>query len=134
LEDNSIICIGKTFIVCSLKDTNLKLEIMSNGQNYDPVYICNNVFSNLQPSRTAYKIGRSNECEVVIRDVLISKVQCLIQYNKTVGWTIVDGYLNKKRNLVNSTNGTWMYISNEKPLVDELTFKHGRYIFVINFE
>jgi len=42
---------------------------------------------------------------------MLSRYQCIIDYNKNVGWTIRDGYSVKtKDNVIEfrpSTNGTW---------------------------
>ena len=81
----------------------LNLKIFSEDYDYDPL--------NFQPSKSKIRIGRSSDCEVFINDSLISRYQCIIEYDNTVGWTIRDGYtvknLNGATEYKSSTNGTW---------------------------
>lgn len=69
------------------------------------------MYSNFQPSKSSIRIGRSENCEVMINENMLSRFQCIIDYNMNVGWTIRDGYTVKtKDNLIEyrpSTNGTW---------------------------
>jgi pSer/pThr/pTyr-binding forkhead associated (FHA) protein len=66
---------------------------------------------NFQPSKSSIRIGRSENCEVVINEIMFSRFQCIIDYNENVGWTIIDGYTVKTiENVIeyrHSTNGTW---------------------------
>jgi len=122
LHNNSLLNIGDTYIVVSLvsdeKDrlfTNennsqqrfcnnniIHLKIFSGDENYDPL--------NFQPSKSAIKIGRSNDCEVFIDDKRLSRVQCMIEFDNNVGWTIRDGNFYREKNMTEfrpSSNGTW---------------------------
>ena len=59
-------------------------------------------------------IGRAPECDLSINDRLLSKVQCHIRVMfdpddpSNYDWVIIDGHNQKT-----STNGTWVYISQD---------------------
>ena len=75
-------------------------------------------------------IGRAPECDLSINDKLLSKVHCHIkimfdQLNPHMyDWVVVDGHGNK-----NSCNGTWVYISQDTPIVSNFTFKANSTVF-----
>jgi len=50
------------------------------------------------------KIGRANDCDICIEDMMISKYQACILYSHSKGWMLIDGNLIKQRP---STNGAW---------------------------
>ena len=87
----------------SIANNILNLKIFSGDINYDPM--------NFQPSKSSIRLGRSSECEVCVNDNLLSRFQCLIEFDNTVGWIIRDGYKVKGENNITeykpSTNGTW---------------------------
>lgn len=98
--------------------------------------LCTNIFNyfrNFQPSKSVIKIGRSGNNEIQINDLLVSKTHCTIQYDQLVNWTIRDGFFNKvNKNIteyVQSTNGTWLYLGQYTPIVDNMIFKCGPFIF-----
>ena len=52
-------------------------------------------------------LGRTDECDIVVDDTILSKKHCTFNYKKTTQkWTITDGF-----NLRASLNGTWIYMS-----------------------
>ena len=65
-------------------------------------------------------IGRNVTCQIKLDDPLISKVQSTIFYNPVSGWTLLDGDLQAQRV---STNGTWMYISEDLEIYNGMVFK-----------
>lgn len=126
LKDNSLIHIGDSYIVCSLgieeeiliSENDMKLpssasnntysnllnlKIFSGNAKYDPI--------NFQPSKSAIKIGRSLDNEVVIDDNMLSRVHCTIEHKNPIGWVIQDGHFTKnhqgQHEVKHSTNGTW---------------------------
>lgn len=73
--------------------------------------------SNISEMRNGQReilIGRAPECDLSINDRLLSKVQCHIRVMfdpddlSNYDWVIVDGHNQKT-----STNGTWIYISQD---------------------
>ena len=53
------------------------------------------------------KIGRSKNCDIILKSLAYSRVQTSIYYKKDENiWYIQDGFDNKK-----SMNGTWLYIN-----------------------
>jgi FHA domain len=50
------------------------------------------------------KIGRADDCDICIDDMLLSKYQACILYSQSKGWMLIDGNLVKQRP---STNGAW---------------------------
>ena len=50
------------------------------------------------------RIGRANDCDICINDMLLSKYQASILYSHNQGWMLIDGNLIRQRP---STNGAW---------------------------
>jgi len=142
LRNNALINIGDSYVVVNfgneedMSSMNYKnnqneqlpminLKVFSNQMKYDPL--------NFQPSKSAIRIGRSPECEVVVNDSNLSRFHCFIEYNNVAGWIIKDGYITKNKDMYehkNSTNGTWMYLSEDYPIYEGMTFKSMQVIFV----
>ena len=63
------------------------------------------------PSKSAIRIGRSNDCEITIEDNMLSRLHCTIEFRENFGWIIRDGYLSRYKDgsceNKHSTNGTW---------------------------
>jgi pSer/pThr/pTyr-binding forkhead associated (FHA) protein len=92
-------------------------------------------FSNFQPSKSAIKIGRDRDCEIVISDPSVSKVHCTIQYDNIVGWTIRDGFYSKKNTsrtsevFVPSLNGSSLFLKENSVIVDGMVIQSGSTTF-----
>ncbi|KAL4472427.1 hypothetical protein ABPG74_018376 [Tetrahymena malaccensis] len=69
-------------------------------------------------------LGRSEKCSLYFKDKLISKVQCLIQFNPNIGWILKDG-----DGSLPSTNGTWIYLQKEEQIVDGMIIKANQTMF-----
>jgi hypothetical protein len=50
------------------------------------------------------RIGRADDCEICIKDMLLSKYQASILYSHSQGWMLIDGNIIRQRP---STNGAW---------------------------
>jgi pSer/pThr/pTyr-binding forkhead associated (FHA) protein len=122
LKNNSLISIGDSYFSVTFgnvgeetitqTDTSnmINIKVLSKDVKYVPLYIAKSNLRNFQPSKTAIRIGRSNDCEVIINDNMLSRFHCFIEYNEIVGWIIKDGYIVKNKSLYehySSTNGTW---------------------------
>ena len=158
LKDNYIINIGDTFLEISIgmenksllnreKDNfklkkkmmsisdseynnNLNLKIISKDKTYDPV--------NFLPTKSKIKIGRGLNCEIVIDDILLSRVHCTIEYKNNIGWIIRDGYKNKEdveesMDIKSSTNGTWLYVFDDTPIYEGMIIRSDNNLFRCKF-
>ena len=101
-------------------NNNLNLKILCKGKIiYDPI--------NFQPTKSAIRIGRSLNCEVVVEDKVLSRIHCTIVYRKNIGWIIRDGVYNKNKDgsieMKPSTNGTWIYALEDTPIYEGMIIK-----------
>lgn len=135
-EEHEVILTDENNSLPVTNNNNINFKIFSKNEDYDPL--------NFQPSKSAIRFGRSSECEVFINDNLLSRFQCMIEFDTTVGWTIRDGYSTKNVNnnteYRNSTNGTWyyilvisrLYLNEDFQIFDGMTFKNAKNIFEVN--
>jgi len=65
-----------------------------------------------------------SDCEVNIDDPLLSKHQATIIFDSSLGWLLSDGDEGNK-----STNGTWLYASDEIELKNLTYFKGAQTLF-----
>ena len=111
-------------------DNNLNLKIISKDKIYDPV--------NFLPTKSKIKIGRASNCEIVIDDILLSRIHCTIEYKNNIGWIIRDGYNNNKNNeesidIKASTNGTWLYAHEDTPIYEGMILRSDNNLFRCKF-
>jgi pSer/pThr/pTyr-binding forkhead associated (FHA) protein len=71
-----------------------------------------------------FVVGRHSSCDVKVDDTLISKFQCTIYFNPGNGWVLLDGHNEKQ-----STNGTWLYISEDLKIYSTMIFKASQTLF-----
>ena len=84
------------------------------------------------PEKSPFHIGRSEECEIVLNDNMLSRIHCSIEFKNNV-WFINDGYENGGE-IIKSTNGTWMYPDFDIKIEDKMVFKSNRNLFFCSFE
>lgn len=156
LKSNYIINIGDTFLIISIGienksflneekfkekkkifsfsdseyNNNLNLKIISKDKYYDPI--------NFLPTKSKIKIGRASNCEIVIDDILLSRVHCTIEYKNDLGWIIRDGYINKENveesiDNKGSTNGTWIYTFEDTPIYEGMILRYDNNLFRCKF-
>ena len=111
-------------------DNNLNLKIISKDKIYDPV--------NFLPTKSKIKIGRASNCEIVIDDILLSRIHCTIEYKNNIGWIIRDGYNNNKNNeesidIKASTNGTWLFAHEDTPIYEGMILRSDNNLFRCKF-
>ena len=127
IKENTIVNIGENYLVFSFKiadpnnnnnnsDSNnsndeideegLYLKIYSNEGEYEPILI--------QNKNRIFQIGRSEKCDIYIKDKMLSRVHCRLFYIEN-NWYIKDG--NESEN--ESTNGTWVYAMKKLKLKKE---------------
>eukprot|EP00347_Sterkiella_histriomuscorum_P008245 403345826 len=73
-------------------------------------------------------IGRTQECKVRFKEGALSRLQCRIDFIDSK-WIIRDGNGKDKQ----STNGTWLWVSQPQQLMDDDIFKAGNAIFKVNY-
>ena len=76
-----------------------------------------------------YQIGRSDKCDVYIRDKMLSRIHCIIFYIDN-NWYIKDGNENGNE----STNGTWIYANEETEIKEGMRFKSNSCNFYCKFQ
>ena len=136
IKENTIVNIGENYLVFSFKiaDTNnnnnsndeideegLYLKIYSNEGEYEPILI--------QNKSRIYQIGRSEKCDIYIKDKMLSRVHCRLFYIDN-NWYIKDG--NESGN--ESTNGTWVYANEETEITEGMKFKSNSCNFLCKFQ
>jgi hypothetical protein len=142
LKDNHLLNMGESFIIVNLinekfsianysisthdsketHDSHLKLRLkLFGGPSTGEVFY-------FKPDTDVIKIGRSNNCDVVIEDAVLSKFQAHIYFNhEKECWCLEDGFNSKK-----SLNGTWLYLNDDFEIYDGMTFKANQTLFQAN--
>ena len=133
IHENSIINIGESYLIFSFNKSNIEgdnnineddlfLKIYSSEGEYNPMIIqsCGDKI---------YKLGRTEKCDVVIRDKMLSRVHCILFFLDN-NWYIQDG--NEEGN--ESTNGTWIYALDDIEIKDGMKFKSNSCNFVCRLE
>ena len=134
MEQNTLINIGSNYLVVYVNKNIITIKIFNNntiidskdnkenlGQNYymKEFQIKNN-------NNTIITIGRSQKCDIVIEDMMLSKMQSYIEQNASEECF----YLNDGDGEKESTNGTWVFILNPIKITDNFLFKAEHTLFV----
>ena len=132
MEGNTLINIGGNYLVVYIEKNRILIKIFNNSilENTQPKDSnCDIKQINLEENSNSYtSIGRSQHCDIIIEDMLLSKVQCCIEYNsKTKKIYLCDGDGKKE-----STNGTWVFILHPTKITDNFMFKAEHTLFVAN--
>jgi hypothetical protein len=135
MDGNTLINIGSNYLVVNLEKNKIIIKIFNHnilennnskekkGKNCDlkEFTIGNN-------RNTIINIGRSENCDITIEDVMLSKIHTSIEYKaKDKSFYLYDGDTKKE-----STNGTWVFILNPIQIKDNFTFKAEHTLFVAN--
>ena len=140
LKDNTLINIGNSFLIFSYSnnfDTNNLNEENNNNNlnnyftnNYDSIENCNlylkicsgeNKYSTFvfDDKNKIYSLGRNDKCDVIIHDKMLSRIHCIVCYDKNYNiWVIKDG-----GDKGMSTNGTWIFAFDEIEIKEGMIFK-----------
>ena len=141
LKNNTLISIGDSFMVISYNekecnDTNLKLNIKVFSNE------CKNELFCFDQRIKNISIGRSSKANVFINDSMLSRIHCSIIFQNN-NWILRDGCKDQKlvySNMENgkieeiweeSTNGTWIYLSEETEIENNMIFKANDTLFTI---
>ena len=131
IKEKSIINIGNSYLAFSYniylnnqeKNKSKKflfLKIINKDKKYDPII--------LGKDKNKYTIGRSKNSDILIEDILLSKINCCLYYVNDK-WMIKDENQDGKP----STNGTWLYASEDSEIFNEMIFKSNKYNFYCKF-
>ena len=135
IEGSTLINIGSNYIVVNIEKNKIILKIFNNtilenkSSNENNRKNCDiKEFKIENNKKTSITIGRSKKCNIVIDDVMLSKIHTSIEYNpKDKKFYLYDGDSQKE-----STNGTWVFILNPIKNNNNFTFKAEHTLFVAN--
>jgi len=135
MRGNTLINIGANYLVMYTNQNKIIIKIFNNtileriNKNERNSMKCEikefDIFGN---QNLEIKIGRNQNCNVIIEDMMLSKVQCIIEYNsKEKNFYLIDGDGTKE-----STNGTWVFILNSTKITENFIFKAEHTLFMAN--
>mmetsp|Transcript_28369 Transcript_28369/g.50529 ORF Transcript_28369/g.50529 Transcript_28369/m.50529 type:complete len:301 (+) Transcript_28369:37-939(+) len=129
LMDEQLLQVGKVFIVLKLvrsPDNILpRLEVRVYGSSNSSINFC---FPPI-PERQSLTIGRLPENDIpILDDDLLSKKQCTLFWTKS-NWLLTDGDLEQP-----STNGTWIYVNRQWPLLEGDLIKASNTLFRVSLK
>ena len=134
MEQNTLINIGSNYLVVYVNKNIITIKIFNNNTIIDSKDNKENLglnyymkeFQIKNNSNTIITIGRSQKCDIVIEDMMLSKMQSYIEYNANEEcFYLYDGDGEKE-----STNGTWVFILNPIKITDNFLFKAEHTLFV----
>ena len=135
IEENILINIGSNYLVVYIERHKIIIKIFNNSilesknmNDKNPMNCDLKEFEIHQDKDSFIYIGRSQNCNVIIEDMMLSKVQCSIEYNSREN----KFYLNDGDGKKESTNGTWVFILNSTKITNNFMFKAEHTLFVAN--
>ena len=130
IGNETLINIGANYLVINIENDNISIKIFNNSileKNTEQRNFDIKKFKINKKVDKLITIGRNKKCDVVIEDMMMSKIQCCIKYkSKDKAFYLYDGNSEKE-----SMNGTWVYILNPIMITDNFTFKAEHTLFVI---
>ena len=138
LDFNTLINIGSNYLVIYINNDIITFKIFNNSTVSDRKYNDDSIGQNYVTKEYRVKenedsiitIGRSQKCDIIIEDMMLSKIQAYIEYNsKTKKF-----YLNDGDEMKESTNGTWVFILNATKITNNFMFKAEHTLFLATFE
>jgi len=134
LDFNTLINIGSNYLVIYINNDIITFKIFNNSTVSDRKYNDDSIGQNYVTKEYRIKenedsvitIGRSQKCDIIIEDMMLSKIQAYIEYNsKTKKF-----YLNDGDEMKESTNGTWVFILNATKITNNFMFKAEHTLFL----
>ena len=134
LDLNTLINIGSNYLVIYINNNIITFKIFNNSTVSDRKYNDDSIGQNYVTKEYRIKenedsvitIGRSQKCDIIIEDMMLSKIQAYIEYNsKTKKFYLNDGDETKE-----STNGTWVFILNATKITNNFMFKAEHTLFL----
>ena len=135
-----MLSIGENFLVITLGiDDDILLDEKNNNEKSENSLNLKIFSGNIKhgiltfsPKQSPFIIGRSQDCDVIIDDNMLSRFHCSIEYRDDK-WYITDGYIDNN-NIKKSTNGTWIYAFEDTLIKDKMIFKANNNLFICSFE
>ena len=133
ITENTLINVGSNYLVISFEQPLLTVKIFNAAILQDKIDgMTQEKFKTVEikvgEEDQSITIGRSQKCNIMIEDMMLSKIQCRIEYKgKTKELILVDGDGYKE-----STNGTWVYILNPAKIHNNFLFKAEHTLFLIS--
>ena len=134
MELNTLINIGTNYLVLYINENMITFKIFNNttisegkgteeniGQNY-----VTKEYKVKEDEDCIITIGRSQKCDIIIEDMMLSKIQAFIEYNSKSK----KFYLNDGDGVKESTNGTWVFILNATKITNNFMFKAEHTLFL----
>jgi hypothetical protein len=133
MDKNTLINIGSNYLVVYINKNIITIKIFNNNTIMDSKDNKENIGQNyymkefqIRNNNTKITIGRSQKCDIVIEDMMLSKMQTFIEYNSNEEcFYLYDGDGEKE-----STNGTWVFILNPIKITNNFLFKAEHTLFV----
>ena len=138
LDCNTLINIGSNYLVLYINNNTITFKIFNNSTVSERKYNDDSINQNYvtkeyrinENEDSIITIGRSQKCDIIIEDMMLSKIQAFIEYNsKTKKF-----YLNDGDEMKESTNGTWVFILNATKITNNFLFKaeHSLFLATLN--
>ena len=135
MEGNTLINIGGNYLVVYIEKNKIKIKIFNNNILDSPNKKDKNSINcdlkeyEIDENNNFYiNIGRNQNCDIIIEDMMLSKIQCRIEYNSNNKCF----YLNDGDGKKESTNGTWVFILNPTKITNNFMFKAEHTLFLAN--
>ena len=134
LDCNTLINIGSNYLVLYITNNTITFKIFNNSTVSEKKYNDDSINHNYvtkeyrinENEDSIITIGRSQKCDIIIEDMMLSKIQAFIEYNsKTKKF-----YLNDGDEMKESTNGTWVFILNATKITNNFMFKAEHTLFL----
>lgn len=135
MGNNTLINMGSNYLVVYINNNNtITVKIFNNNTILDSKDNKENLGQNCVMKEfkinknTIITIGRSQKCDIIIEDMMLSKIQSYIEYNEENNLF----YLNDGDGEKESTNGTWVFILDPIKITNNFLFKAEHTLFVAN--
>lgn len=135
MEGNTLINIGGNYLVVYIEKNKIIIKIFNNNILDSPNKKDKNSINcdlkeyEIDEHNNFYlNIGRNQNCDIIIEDMMLSKIQCRIEYNSNNKCF----YLNDGDGKRESTNGTWVFILNPTKITNNFMFKAEHTLFLAN--
>lgn len=137
IKDNYLVNIGEAYLVFTLdfeevlvsdcksplsaEANSINIKIFTGKESFDPVQF-------LPTHKSTIFIGRDTDCDIMINDLLLSRIHCTIEYKHNRGWYLHDGIKDEYESK-ESTNGTWLFLMEETKLTEGMIFKGNQNLY-----
>ena len=135
MDKNTLVNIGSNYLVVNIENSKLIIKIfnrkiLENKNNKENIRKNCDIkyFSYENNKNKIVTLGRGENCDISIEDVMISKIHSCIEYNvREKIFYLCDGDGKKE-----STNGTWVFILNPIQIKDNFVFKAEHTLFIVS--